>query len=424
MKTSNLTSKIVMAVLFLGVLVYFGIYLFQSYTGGLTTVYAYQTTVNIGVEATGLLVRQESVITADTGSATVDLSPSEGEKVSAGGTVATLYNSASGLDTKQSIRLLEAELEQLQYARRASASPSDTAKLERDLLAAISSLHAAAAKGDLTNLENDALELRTLVFKRDYTYGDTGAVAELDALIAAKTAELSSLRASLGAVSTTVQASRSGIFSGLVDGFETLIAPDMLSTITPTQLRDIQRQSPAVGAGAIGKLITDSTWYFTTTVPEEAAADLRRDLTYTLVFSHDYSGQIAMTLDRISDPEEGRVVLVFSCRTTLSETTLLRQQTVDIVTEQITGIRVPRSALRVLTQTVTDGETDQTKEVQVPGVYAAVSAQSEFKPVNVLYQGEDYYLVESVDSTAADRLRAGDEIIVSTAGLTDGKVVR
>ena len=94
------------------------------------------------------------------------------------------------------------------------------------------------------------------------------------------------------------------------------------------------------------------------------------------------------------------------------------------MTEQLSGLRVPRSALRVDTSTVTDEETGQSEEVSVTGVFAAVGSQAEFKPVNVLYQGEDYYLVEPVDPASATRLRADDEIILNSKGLYDGKVIR
>ena len=154
------------------------------------------------------------------------------------------------------------------------------------------------------------------------------------------------------------------------------------------------------------------------------AADLREGRTYTLVFSHDWSGEAAMTLERISDPEDGRVVVVFSCREHLSETTLLRAQTVDVVTETLTGLRVPRQALRVLTETVTDSETNETTEETVTGVYVAVGSESEFKPVNVLWQDDTTYLVEPADPNDSHRLSAGDEVLISTVGLYDGKVIR
>ena len=41
MKQSTLMMKIIMSALLVGVLIYFGIYLFRSYQGGVTTVRAY-----------------------------------------------------------------------------------------------------------------------------------------------------------------------------------------------------------------------------------------------------------------------------------------------------------------------------------------------------------------------------------------------
>ena len=435
MKQPSLVMKIVMAVLLVGVLAYFGIYLARSFQGGVLTVLAYTDSVNVGVEATGLLVRQETVLTSSAAAGhLVDLAPAEGEKVSGGGVVATLYASSSGLDTKRQIGVLEAEIEQLRYVLNSSGDASDAAKLDADILSSIVDLHASAAQGDLSDLESDALSLRTLVFKRDYTYGDGDAAASLSALIQEKNAQLSQLRAALGSVSTTLYAPQAGVFSGLVDGFEGLISPADLDGLTPSQLLALQGQRPSVDAAAVGKLITSGTWYFAAVLTEGAAADLREGQTYPVVFSHDWPGEAKMTLERISDVEDGRVAVVLSCREHLSETTLLRRQTVDVVTAALTGLHIPRQALRVMTQTVVDEETEEETEVTVTGVFAAVGTRAEFKPVTVLYQGKDFYLVEPADplnaaSAKPDRLEAirlqpGDEIILNTAGLYDGKVVR
>ena len=425
MKQPSLIMKLIMAVLLVGLLVYFGIYLIRSYQGGAVTVLAYTDSVNVGTEATGLLVRDETVLSnSAVSSHLVDLIPAEGEKVSAGGIVATLYSSSSGLDTKQQIRVLESELEQLRYVLNSSGAASDAAKLDADILSAIAGLHASTAQGDLSDLEDHALDLRTLVFKRDYTYGDTDAAASINALIQEKTAQLGQLRSALGSVSTTLYAPSSGVFSGVTDGYETLLSSDLLDTITPSQLLELHSQHPQTDANAVGKLITSATWYFAAVLTEEAAADLREGRTYTLVFSHDWSGEAAMTLERISDPEDGRVAVVFSCREHLSETTLLRAQTVDVVTDALTGLRVPRQALRVLTETVTDSETNETTEETVTGVYVAVGSESEFKPVNVLWQDDTTYLVEPADPNDSHRLSAGDEVLISTVGLYDGKVIR
>ena len=428
MKTSNLITKLAMGVLLLGVLLYFGIYIYRSYTGGLTTVRAYEDTVDVGVRASGLVVRQERVLTSDT-TATVDYSPTEGEKVSGGGVVATLYSSTAGLEVKKSIQNLEAELEQLEYAKSTSAGVSDSTKTETELLSAMAGLHASVSAGDLTSLERDALRLRSLVFKRDYTYGNS--TQDLDALITRKTEELDALRASLGSVATVVRAPQSGVFSAVADGYETLLYPDLLEDLTALQLIGLENQQPQPPVDAIGKLITSSVWYFAASAPTDQAKNLMEGGQYTVVFSRDYTGQALMTLDRRGDDEGGRTLLVFSCRTGLADTTLLRRQTAEVVTQHITGIHIPHSSLRALKQTETRTFTDENgnkqtveEEVTVTGVYAVVSRQAEFLPVTVLYQGEDYFLVSPADPEDAGRLRAGDEILVYTAGITDGKVVR
>lgn len=428
MKTSNLITKLAMGVLLAGVLLYFGIYIYRSCTGGLTTVRAYEDAVDVGVRASGLVVRQEQVLTSDT-SATVDYAPAEGEKVSGGGVVATLYASTAGLEVKKSIQNLEAELEQLQYAKSTSAGVSDAAKTETELLSAMAGLHASVSAGDLTGLDQDALRLRSLVFKRDYTYGSS--TQDLDALIARKNEELDALRASLGSVATVVRAPQSGVFSSVADGFESLLHPGLLEDLTVQQLSGLESQQPQPPVDAIGKLITSSVWYFAASASTEEAKNLIEGGQYTVSFNRDYTGQALMTLDRRGNDEDGQTLLVFSCRTGLADATLLRRQTAEVVTQHITGIHIPHSALRALKQnqkrTVTDenGKTQTVEEeVTVTGVYTVVSRQAEFHPVTVLYQGEDYFLVSPADPDDADRLRAGDEILVYTAGITDGKVVR
>lgn len=428
MKTSDLITKFAMGVLLFGILIYFGVYIYLSFTDGLTTVRAYEDTAYVGIKATGLVVRQERVLTAAS-SATIDFAPDEGEKVSGGGVVATIYASTAGLETKKAIQTLEAELEQLSYAKSAAAGISDAAKTENDLLSAMARLHASASAGDLTGLEQDALRLRALVFKRDYAY--SGSTQELDALISKKSEQLNALRTSLGVASTVIRAPESGIFSAVADGYEELLSPGLLEDLTCVQLTGLENRSVAPPANAIGKIITSSSWYFAASASTASVKDLAEGGQYTISFTRDYAGQALMTLERKGDDEGGRTLLVFSCRSRLADTTLLRRQTSEIITQDITGIRIPRSSLRALKQTVkrTVTKEDGTKqtveeEVTVTGVYTVVSRQAEFHPVTVLYQGEDYFLVAPADPDAADRLRTGDEILVYTAGITDGKVVR
>ena len=180
-----------------------------------------------------------------------------------------------------------------------------------------------------------------------------------------------------------------------------------------------RRQSPAGGAG---KIITDTTWYLAALFDGENNYGLREGGTYTVSFSHDYYGDVPMKLERI-DTEGGRTVAIFSSREKLSQTTLLRVQTVDIVTDRLEGIRIPRKALRVETEEVTD-ENGRTVTRNRYGVFIVIGTQAEWQEVEVIHTGDTFYLVRPVNEAAANRLRAGDLVILSTAGIFDGKVVR
>ena len=141
---------------------------------------------------------------------------------------------------------------------------------------------------------------------------------------------------------------------------------------------------------------------------------LKSGRTYTLTFSGDYYGQIPMKLERVALEGE-RTLAVFSCRSHLADTAMLRIQTVDVVARTLEGIRVPRKALRVSTEDV-KGEDGSVSQVNRYYVYTVVSSQAEQQEVEVLYSSDTYYLVRPVDQTSAGRLRAGDEACLRMLG--------
>ena len=65
----------------------------------------------------------------------------------------------------------------------------------------------------------------------------------------------------------------------------------------------------------------------------------------------------------------------------------------------------------------------------VTGVYCLVGMQAVFKPVDVVYQGDKYYLVEpakladDTENTSSSRLREGDSVLITAMELYDGKVL-
>lgn len=426
MKQGSLNARIIMLLLLGAILLTIGVSAWNSLREIYPTVLAYTYTVSDSMEATGFLVRQESVLTGQGG--TVELLPDEGEKVSRGETVALFYQSDDGLTQRQTLQQLLLEQEQLEYALAQAGGSSDSAQLSTRVADAIADLRGAASSGDLTGLESQTLELKSLIYKHSYTFNQEGdSTAALQASLDEVNTQIQTLTAQASQSTSRVTASQSGVFSGLVDGYESLIIPDMLDSITPSQLEQLARQTPTENTSAIGKLITNSTWYFACTLPEEDAERLVEGRTITVRFSRDWSGEVDMEVERLSDPEDGKVLVVLSADKFLSDTTLLRRQTVELVFDTVSGIRLPKEALRVEQQTVTDPDTEEEKQVSVTGVYALVGQRAEFKEVTVLAEEDDYILVKAASTETPTQekkaLRAGDKIIISSGELYDGKVI-
>ena len=421
MKESTLVNKVIIGVICAAVILYFAVYLALGFKPDLVTTTAYAYSVDIGTEASALLVRDEQVIS--TTGQYVDILLDEGEKVSKGGQIALIHASQDSLETRQTIQSLEAEIQQLEYSLSTGTQATNSSKLDEEVISSMVAIRSLAASGDLSTLEDSALHLRTMVFQRDYSYGNTQAAAQIKQLISDKQKQLDSLNASLSQVSQTITSPTSGCFSGEVDGFESLITPSMLSSLTMQQLNELLHKEVADPPAALGKVVTNNTWYLATLIDQPSVEGLLEGKTYKISFSDDYYGMISMNLERLV-MENNQTMAIFSTNTNLSDTTLLRQQTVDIIAQQVEGIRIPRQALRVNTETVTDDQGNQS-QVNSYGVYTVVGTQAEWQEVKVVYSDDDsFYLVQPVDETASSRLRAGDEVILNTTNITDGMVVR
>ena len=258
MKQGALLNRILMLVLFAALLLYLGVYVWNSMNDPLVTTAAYACTVDDTMSATGFLVREEQIIPGTGGEA--DHLFREGEKVARGQTVALLYSSPEAAARRSQLQALETERSQLQYALAESGDAADNARLSGEIIDAMTALHASVAAEDFTRLEDQSLELKRLVYQRADAFGGTeDGGEELQKRIADLDSQIAALTAQAGQDTTRVTVDRPGTFSGVVDGFETLLTPAQLESLTPARLDELARQSPAGDGSAVGKLITDAT---------------------------------------------------------------------------------------------------------------------------------------------------------------------
>jgi len=410
MKQGTALYRLVMILFFAAILLYFAGSAWRSLRDPYPTTQAYTYAVDDTQEATGYLVRTEEVITASGG--IVRLLPAEGEKVPVGAAVATLYADELSVDRSDQLEALRTEAQQMEQAIAAAGVQSATDQSGQAVIEAMVALRSAVEAEDFTHLESRTTAFQSAVYQQALRHGSAG---DLTAALEDVKGRIAQLEAQTAQSTGAVTVQKSGIFSGQVDGYESVLTPEILTSLSPSALDELDRRALTPAAGAVGKLITDSKWYFVCTLSEEAAQRLTEGGSVEARFSRDWSGEIRMTVERIGAPEGGRVAVILSSTRGLSQVTLLRRQTVDLVFSTQPGLRGPTEAVRM-----EDGQSV---------VYVQVGVTAERKPVTILAQGEDYYLVEPVVAEdAAEKqerlaLRAGDAVIIASQEIWDGKII-
>lgn len=423
-KTTTLGAGLLMAALFLGVAAYFVIQAAQYLDDPLTVTLAYNYQVETTVDATGYMVREERVLPDDS-SGLLRIQRAEGERVAAGGTVASVYADQASLDRQAEIDSLESRVEQLQYAQDLALAAETTRKLDAQINQNLLQYRQYLAADRLYDAESTALELRALVLKRDYS--DTGN-GDVTLQLQELGAQLLNLRSQAEGTVRRITAPEAGLYSAEVDGFETVLTPEKLESLTPSQLRSLTAD-PAV-TSQVGKLVLGDQWYFAAVLSAENAmalqerqTELREEgKTLLLRFSKGVDRDLPVTLESLGATENGQIVAVFRGSAYLRELTLLRQQRAQVITGSIEGIRVPRECLRA-ERAALDESGERTAQ-EVTGIYCMVGREARFKPVNIVYSGDSFVLVTPASEKESRRLRSGEQIIVSARGLYDGKVLQ
>ena len=124
MKNNGLGTKILMAVITLAVLAYFGVQAYFYFTDPLATTMAYTYRVEEETQLSGYVVREERVL-APSGDGLLQLTRAEGQRVGAGGSVALVYADSTALDAQEEMAVLNTRHSQLQRGGLAEAGQPD-----------------------------------------------------------------------------------------------------------------------------------------------------------------------------------------------------------------------------------------------------------------------------------------------------------
>ena len=392
--------KILSAAVLAAVVVLLGVQTYRYFHRPLSVSAAYTSQVSDSISVTGWVVRQETALPEASG--TLLRQVREGEKVHAGQTVAVSYASKSALETVKELEDAELKLQQLQFARSSFLDSDAALRVDSDVSDSILGLRTVVAGGDYS-VAAEAM-VKAAVLKRSYSYES---LDQIDAEIESTRSSISSLQDRLSGA-TAVQTAAAGYFSGSTDGCEGTLTPAFLEGVTPSQLNGL---SASAAVKSAGKIITSSTWYYAAVLPAAEAEELEVGQEVTLRLSKGLKQDAPAHVQSISNQEDGQVAVVFACTRYISQVTLLRRQQAEIILREYSGIRIPTAALRM----------DESGQL---GVYCQIGAYVYLKPVDLIYKGSGFCLVQRAEGASGERaLRQGDLVISTAQQLTDGMIL-
>ena len=323
----------------------------------------------------GFVVRDEKVLTADGSVVVCELS--DGARIAAGQTVATVYRTAEERTRRQELTRLNARLAQLEYAAD-NLGTRDDAALDLQIKELLVQSAQQAQAGELSAARQTAERAQPMVLRRSVTDDDGTRINLRISELKSRIEELSAAT-SLGQGITVTS---SGYFSETADGLENTLTPEAAQEMTVAQLRVLENQASAAPAHYEGDRLKSS-------------------------FAGENLQDVSMTIERIGDDENGTRVLLLSCERLMQEVVSLRRMTADIVFKTYSGLSIEPQALYYV-----DGSA---------GVYVREGVRARFKKVNILYEYDGGYVVE-LDTSSTSNLWPEDEIILTSDDIYAGKV--
>ncbi len=407
-KKSKFTSRIAIAVVFLIAVVYTCYHVISLFsTEELNTIASGITTERESIGGRGYIFRDEMLLTSENTGA-VDYLVGDGERVSKSAAIADVY-SGGGRSSRVVLKSVNRQIELLEKSK-VGSEPLDLATLRAEanntyytLMSLINSGQAGELAAQIDNIMITLNKINVL------SNGEVAVQKALD--------HYYNMRKNLlSGTSVSEYSEESGYFYYYPDGYEEYFSISALDEMDQEYYYGLESyllsSNAALSANVYGKLAPNSSWYFALALSNEEAERLEVGNEYRLVFPDNNNTALMMTFDRTVDaPAKNETICVFYCNKLPNNFKLDRAQNVEIDIFSVSGIYVPRSAIK--------------KVDDIRGVYVLRGSVVHFRTIKIIYEGHDYVLVSPEESTEGGFYSLGTNELIITNGvnLFDGRIL-
>ena len=408
MKSDRFIIQTISAVLCLFLLIHVTFHSVNLDSNPYQTEVALTYSISDSAEASGVIVREEQVISGQASGGVVSYQQSDGTVVRKGSVIAEVYNSSNDISIRRQIRALEEQIAALSKVSDArSAEYSSTETINRQMNAEIDDYIALIHQGQVSDLSDSKAELLYLLSQKDVVMGEAESYASR---ITQLQTEVDSLNTRLSGSLVQYTSPEIGYFARMTDGYEAVLTPNSINTMTVEQLRTFSREKVVFDNSNLGKIVTDHHWYYAAVLPAADAEKFILGDTVYLNFNMYNITQIPFTVKEVrtdeSDPDHCMVLL--STSHMVPELLMVRNPSVQIDFTSYTGLRIPAKAKRY--------------EGQQVGVYVQDGDVVRFKTINIIYENSEFILC-GANPDLERPLEIYDQVIVEGTDLSDGKPV-
>lgn len=389
--------------------VYMGYHIFMSAYSPIKTDIAVLYDEYETVDTTGLVVRNETLIPL-TQQGFVYYIAENGSRVSKDGKIADLYASQEAAVVRQQLRALDTEIAELQtIEEQGQNNRTNLDIINTQLYKAQAAVIAEMSEPHMSQIDMASADLLALMNKQQITIGRTTSFE-------GRLSELNSQRASLAAQdadpTSSVYSPMAGYFVNTVDGLESVIDANTITSITTEEIRQAMETEPIVDSTRyIGKVVGSYEWYLVCVLPAEEMTRLPMDSTVRLRLPFVSNETIPVTVVAENRDRDGNMAVVFRCDYMSADLSDIRLEQVQVLVKQHSGLRVPDEAVRF-------------NDAQEAGVFVQEGNVIRFRRIRVTYHSEyeDYSICEVVNEDGY--LQVYDDIVTEGKNLYDGKIVR
>ena len=359
-------TQLFIALLSVGAILYFGQYLYSTLSSGVSVTEIYPISETLTCEGQAFLIRDETVITQKE-SGYLSYSVSDGARVGKGEEVAGIY--ANDISAQEK-RLAELEQERALLVR----SLFNTGVL--DALSEVSGEYARlmqlSAAQNWSAYADGADDFREMM-NRSAAF--SGTASSLTDRVNALEEQIAAARNAFGTAKSILKAPEKGYYFYGNDGYETLVSTNVVNGFTEESYRSLLALQPESTDGRAGVLVSGQKWYLAVEVPGNVLEEKAVGATCRVLFPASGNRELSMRLEtRITT--ENSTVLLLGADVIPEGFSWARTCKVQIVTDELEGLRIPASALHT-----EDGLT---------GVYTLHGKNVLFRRISVVYEGTGY----------------------------------